>query len=519
MKGLQMPNSHKKTKQKPSIITLDEVSVRKGEHIVLSNISWQLQEQQHWLLTGPNGSGKSTFLQVLKGRAHPMQIHGARSAGTRSYTLNGRSSASPAGFGAAIALVSHDHLDALLAIPAPPTVASLLRASFTGGVFALSKNDLVATRIADAAAAFDLHKHLHKGLAELSRGQALCAVLAAALLPNPRVLLLDEALDNLDAAHRKSALSSMEAAARSGTSIVMASHHPEEAPAFLTHVLELDSGRILRQGLLRKFPQKPGPHKKTSQNASSSVNSAANGKGFDSKKQTIFKLRDIDVFVDGVHVLHHLNWTVRKGRHWAVLGGNGSGKTTLLLLLSGLLPAYAGKAIERFGKSSGIDLRLMRRRLGMVSPELQSDYSYNMTALNVTISGFFASIGLYENVDEHMREAAHAALIKVGMQEFAQVAIGKLSYGQKRRVLIARALVAKPEVLLLDEADTGLDAPSRRAYEETLEALAAGGIGLIMTSHRTRSLPSFISHFLVLRGGRIVFRDTREAYEKEGGAA
>jgi ABC-type molybdenum transport system ATPase subunit/photorepair protein PhrA len=219
----------------------------------------------------------------------------------------------------------------------------------------------------------------------------------------------------------------------------------------------------------------------------------------------LVEIVDADVYLERRRVLTRINWTVRPGERWAVLGPNGAGKSTLCGLVLGDLRPALGGMVRHFGVQGG-ELRAVQKRMGYVSAALQAAYVQPLTGAELVLSGFFASRGLYPLV-ERATEAQHAAVARwlehFGLADLAGRPIAALSYGQMRRLLLARAAVAGPDLLVLDEPCSGLDAPSREAFLATLSGLARQGAAMVFVTHHPDELIPEIDHVLRLENGRI----------------
>jgi molybdate transport system ATP-binding protein len=222
--------------------------------------------------------------------------------------------------------------------------------------------------------------------------------------------------------------------------------------------------------------------------------------------EPLLELRNVDLYRDYRPVLRGLNWRLAPGEHWAVLGANGSGKSTLLCCLYGDLPAALGGEVCRRGHARGRPLSGWRERIGLVTPELQADYFERLTLLELVASGRRASIGLAWPASARERALARAALRRTGLKVDPRRDARDLSYGQRRLALVARALVRRPEALLLDEPLTGLDAPTRARLLRLLDRLAGEGVQLVVAAHHAADLPRAINRVLVLRAGRATVR-------------
>lgn len=217
------------------------------------------------------------------------------------------------------------------------------------------------------------------------------------------------------------------------------------------------------------------------------------------------ELSKVSWIKDGNYILKDIDWLVQDDQHWAIVGLNGSGKTTLLNLLNGYIWPSTGE-IRVFGQRFGsIDLRELRKLIGWVSSSLQERMYLDEPAENVVVSGKFASIGLYEKPEKHDLEQARILLEQLGCASFIRRPIGTLSQGEKQRVLIARALINCPRLLILDEPCTGLDLFAREQLLNTVDNIAREKDGptlLFVTHHIEEILPVF-THTLLLRRGEV----------------
>lgn len=220
---------------------------------------------------------------------------------------------------------------------------------------------------------------------------------------------------------------------------------------------------------------------------------------------SIIHLNDVSWKRDQKTILHHIDWQVNEGEHWAVLGLNGSGKTTILNMINGYIWPTNGK-ISVLGHPFGrIDLRDLRKSIGWVSSSLQERLHGNDRAQNVVISGKYASIGLYEKPDEEDYEKARKLMYRLGCGHLHDRLYQTCSQGEKQKLLIARALMASPQLLILDEACNGLDFLSREMLLSSIGELAAepGAPHMLFVTHHIEEILPVFTHTLLLRRGEI----------------
>lgn len=229
-------------------------------------------------------------------------------------------------------------------------------------------------------------------------------------------------------------------------------------------------------------------------------------------------LRNVNVARGERVVLHDVNLKLRAGEHVAILGPNGCGKSTLILTITcQLYPiVQPGMHVRIFGRERW-DLTELRRHFGVVSAgpmgsELPGERTAVTSGLDAVIAGFFSASTLWPNlhVTGEMRARAWEALERMEAKQLAAQTVGTMSAGEKRRILIARALVHRPRQLLLDEPSNALDLAAQRELRETLRGLAREGIGLVMVTHHLGDILPEIDRILLMRDGRIVGDGARE---------
>ncbi|WP_139488826.1 ABC transporter ATP-binding protein [Brevibacillus dissolubilis] len=221
--------------------------------------------------------------------------------------------------------------------------------------------------------------------------------------------------------------------------------------------------------------------------------------------QYVIDLQGITWIRDTTTLLHNVSWQVKPKEHWAMLGLNGSGKTTLLNMITGYLWPTSGEVSvlgHRFGE---IDLRELRRSIGWVSQSLQEKLHVNDYAQSIVASGKYASIGLYEQPSEADWSRAHQLMQTLGCKHLWNREFKTCSQGEKQKVLIARALMANPRILILDEPCNGLDLLSREKLLDSINELAQqeDAPTLIYVTHHTEEILPVFSHTLLLRNGEV----------------
>ncbi len=223
----------------------------------------------------------------------------------------------------------------------------------------------------------------------------------------------------------------------------------------------------------------------------------------------LLELSSVSYEVHGKRILDAIDWRIESQQHWVLLGRNGVGKTTLLQIACGYLWPNAGGQVLRGGQPL-TDLRQLRRSIGWVTSTLDAQIPREEPALDTVVSGRYAGIGLKRLGGCRPTEAdyrdAHGYLQRLGMAAFTRQAFSLLSQGERQKVLLARACMAQPLLMVLDEPCAGLDPASRESFLAALQALAqspAGPAMILVTHHLEEIMPAF-SHVLLLDQGRVV---------------
>ncbi|HLZ97794.1 MAG TPA: ATP-binding cassette domain-containing protein [Steroidobacteraceae bacterium] len=490
-------------------IELHAVSVRRGDTWALRDISLRLNAGERWALIGGNGAGKTQLLKLLGTDVWPTPTR----RGTRTYSLGNR----PVDLIAAkqrIAYIGAELQDkyALYGwnLPVLDLVAS-----------GLHRTDLLlrpVTREEWRRSAATLERcgltHLGKRrFLSLSYGQKRLALLARALVQKPDWLLLDEFYNGLDADYRRRMDWIIGHARAAGQSWVASSHRAVDVPSGTRGVIELRAGRLrsvrpLNGVDLARLARRAGevPPMRDARAARTVAGGRSErtvrGTGTAAKGALLLRIRGADLYVDYRAVLRDVNWDLHAGEHWAVFGANGSGKTSFLKLLYGDLSPALGGRLERAGFPRGTPIDSWKRRVGYISPELQTDYAVDVTVSDLVASGRHASIGLCDSPTPADRKSARRWLEYFALLSVAKRRPRELSYGQLRRALFARALAGDARILLLDEPLTGLDPRQRAGMKRLLERLMREGLTLIVAVHHPEDLPRGITHVLRLHMGR-----------------
>jgi len=234
--------------------------------------------------------------------------------------------------------------------------------------------------------------------------------------------------------------------------------------------------------------------------------------GPDDRVTFSLRIEGLSLERDDVSILHDVTWAVRAGEHWAVIGPNGSGKTSLFSAILGYLPATTGSIEVLGGRYGEADWREMRRRIGIVSSALPPLMSPIEPALKTVLSGKSAMLGYWGEVDPTDRERAEILLARIECEHLAERPFRVLSQGERQRVLIGRALMGEPALLILDEPCAGLDPAARETFLEFLGRLAKDprAPSFLLVTHHIEEIVEAFSHVLVLRRGTVLRRGPKD---------
>lgn len=445
----------------------------------------QLQLQEHSLvvLIGQNGSGKSAIARAIAGELELI-------SGLAPENINAQ-------------LVSFEKQQQLFEDDYNFRNSDTLTQEEEQGILVkslFSEADLKSLN--EAIIAFGIAPLLDRPLRTLSGGEGRKVLLVKALSAKPDLLVFDTPFDALDVQSRKSLMEIIEYVHVNYTvPIVLIVNRPDEIPEKIEalgiisklsittigskeQIEKDDEARaLLFCASLPEIELPPTPQKFASNRFDGDV---------------IVDLKDIHITYNRP-ILDGLNFTVRRGEHWQITGPNGAGKSTLLSLITGENPLVYSNNVTVFGmrRGTGESIWDVKRCYGLVSGNLHLEYRVSAPVLHVILSGFYDSIGLYQQPSGDELRIARQWLTLIGMQDKEHTSFKALSFGQQRLLLIARALVKNPPLLILDEPLQGLDAYSRALVKAFLTyVMHNGNTSLLFVSHHENDAPDGITHRL-----------------------
>lgn len=504
--------------KKETLLAIDHATVRYLDKILFPDLSFQVEQGQHWAILGKSGSGKTALLQVIQGKYNitggtirypffqqflrdqpqtdtplsyrqfignvSFQPHFKNKQNTDSFYYQQRFHA----WDAEEAITVQEYFDQTL-----DRIKDYL--PFVGLRFPMNW----------ITEQFRMDYLLDKTLIQLSNGETRRLLFAEALLRQPRLLLLDNPLTGLDAESRAFYSELLSKIAAEGTTLLMVTSR-QEIPACISHVLELEGGAINGTWARKDFPLQEQNTGNRWQPDQTKLDHLIKDQSSANDHQIIVGLKDIYIRYGHTVILDHVNWTVKQGEKWALTGHNGAGKSTLLSLITGDNPQAYANDITLFDKKRGRGESIwdIKKKIGYVSPELHQYFPYNSSSLDVILSGFTDTMApIRKRISDGQRALGCDWLALFQIAPLQEQQFKFISAGGQRLVLLIRALVKNPPLLILDEPCQGLDRDQKDHFISIIEQLChSGDKTLIYVSHYKEEIPRCVTHFMMLEGGR-----------------
>lgn len=472
-----------------SSITIQHSSFKLSETQTLDIQQLNINKGESWAFIGSNGSGKSSLARVLSNELKPL-------SGIVKNTFNSPVRLSFEQLQKIISeewqrnntdLLSDDEEDTGY------TAAEIIQLNHKDNEYCLE----LATR-------FGIRDLLSRRFKYLSTGETRKVLLCQTLMGNPDLLILDEPFDGLDVHSRSNLSELLYSLSEKGLTIVLVLNRFDELPDYIENMgvvadckltMSGDRESVLANTLISQLQHS----EKIKQLAIPETEDPTNDEKLDDTTPRIILNNGVISYNDKP-ILHGLTWHVNPGEHWQIIGENGAGKSTLLSLITGDHPQGYSNDLTLFGRrrGSGETIWDIKRHIGYVSNSIHQEYRVATSVLNVIISGFHDSIGLYQTPSDRQIQLAYEWLALLGFPtQTAQQPFHSLSWGQQRLVLIARALVKHPAMLILDEPLQGLDGLNRLLVLRFIDVmLKQGNTQLLFVTHHQEDAPACITHRL-----------------------
>ena len=468
------------------------LSLHLGGKILLDNISFELENGSHLLLTGPSGSGKTLLTKAIAGQL----FH----EGSICFLENGLS-ISPS----VLRVEQHYHFTNLAHIN--QFYYQQRFNSMDADDAATVSEELQAfnpapDKLAALLSIFGLEDRLQSPLLHLSSGEHKRFQLIRAFLQEPQIMILDEPFTGMDKRSRELLRSYMTERAEEGCQFIVICDQID-CPGFINTIA------VLKEGKLEAFGKR----------SPESINQAAtlfpNNPGAGAIPlpapplpflfSQIIEMNQAGIRYGNKTILEAVQWTVLNGERWWLKGANGSGKSTLLSLVTADNPKAYSNDLWLFGRKRGTGESIwdIKKNIGYVSPELQWYFDNSQTCYNAVASGLFDTIGLFRQLSERQHQQVMHWLEAFGLTAFRFKLLSLLSTSQQRLTLLARAMVKNPPLLILDEPCQGLDETQRDHFTGIVDMLCEDeNRTLIYVTHYEEELPACINRKIELENGR-----------------
>ncbi len=440
---------------------ISDVSVSLGAKPVVTSISFEILSSQNTAIVGPMGSGKTSLAKALAGRLFRTGevFFSSRNPDKRAYVL----------------LVEQQHQFKNRSNLSEFYLQQRFNSSDCEDAYTVEE-ELAGLEVGDWVTVFELSGLLKRPLIQLSNGENKRLQIVKSLAYQPDWLILDNPYVGLDVNGREILTKGLLSLEARGTYFILISS-PGDVPDFIDQVIELPSELAVSA--------KPAPLLRSVDPFEIAV-----------------KMEKVQIKYGTKTILSDFSWEVKSGERWAIKGPNGAGKSTLISLITADNPQAYSQNITLFDRKRGTGESIwdIKRKIGYLSPELHLYFKEGGSCFSVVASGLFDTLGLFKRLSDEQTLQVNQWMQVMGITHLAERSFLQISGGEQRMVLITRALVKNPALLILDEPCQGLDRVQTEYLKSVLDYLAENSeMTLLYVSHYDRDIPSCVNQVLELK--------------------
>ncbi|OAH73474.1 molybdenum ABC transporter ATP-binding protein [Chryseobacterium sp. FP211-J200] len=472
------------------IIQISNLNFQYGNQVVLKDFDWEISSQECWMLGGLSGSGKTTLAKIISGEIKNFEgkvevnfDETSKLAKKVLYVSNWFQFSNLEGDR------NFYYQQRYNQFAKNDTLTVFAELNHFG-----NEENLDFKLLESYLKPFGFENFKNQQLIELSSGEHKKLQLLKALWLKPQVLIIDQPYTGLDVKSRQFLNQAFDDLIQENVTLILI-NNDDEFPESVQYFVEIENGKLVHQNSPKDFS------KGEERTPKSLPFFLQNNNG--NRRENLIKLEKINISYGEKQVLKNIDWEVNSGEQWLLQGHNGSGKSTLLSLLNGDHPQAYANEIYLFGRKrgSGESIWDIKEKIGMISPELHWYFDMNANVGQTIASGFFDSMSLYQKLSFDQQQQLEQLLYFFDLKEDKNKKLNTLPLGKQRLALLARTLIKKPKLLILDEPCQGMDNEQTQYFNQVIDDLASQGQSLIYVGYFESQLPKKLSHKLVLENG------------------
>ncbi|MBO6201211.1 MAG: ATP-binding cassette domain-containing protein [Chryseobacterium sp.] len=472
------------------IIQISNLNFQYGNQVVLKDFDWEISSGECWILGGLSGSGKTTLAKIISGEIKNFEgkvevnfDETSKLAKKVLYVSNWFQFSNLEGDR------NFYYQQRYNQFAKNDTLTVFAELNHFG-----NEENLDFKLLESYLKPLGFENFKNQQLIELSSGEHKKLQLLKALWLKPQVLIIDQPYTGLDVRSRQFLNQAFDDLIKEKVTLILI-NNDDEYPENVQYFVEIENGKLIHRNSSKDFS------KGEERTPKSLPFFLQNNNG--NRRENLIKLANINISYGEKQVLKNIDWEVNSGEQWLLQGHNGSGKSTLLSLLNGDHPQAYANEIHLFGqkRGSGESIWDIKEKIGMISPELHWYFDMNANVGQAVASGFFDSMSLYQKLSFDQQQQLEQMLYFFDLKDDKNKKLKTLPLGKQRLALLARTLIKKPKLLILDEPCQGMDNEQTKYFNQVIDDLASQGQSLIYVGHFESQLPKQLSHKIVLENG------------------